>query len=70
MTLSSLKEFKHAFQLFDSNNDGKISKLDLKHVMQSLNQKLDIEQLNKMAKFFLVYIYLISSILFGYSIDE
>lgn len=65
-----MKEFKHAFQLFDSNNDGKISKLDLKHVMQSLNQKLDIEQLNKMAKFFLVYIYLISSILFGYSIDE
>ena len=49
LNTNQLKEFKRAFELFDSNSNGKISKHELKHMMQSLNQEIDAAQLNQMA---------------------
>ena len=43
-------EFKEAFDIFDENKDGKISKLELRHSMQKLGQSVDEEELNAMMK--------------------
>ena len=58
MSINRLKEFKIAFELFDSKNNGKISKNELKNVMQSLDQNIGAEQLNKMA-YILLFFYFV-----------
>ncbi|KAL1463786.1 hypothetical protein WDU94_015499 [Cyamophila willieti] len=43
-------ELKEAFKVFDKNNDGKISSLELRHVMTHLGEKLSEEEVDDMIK--------------------
>ncbi|KAI5710262.1 hypothetical protein M8J76_017006 [Diaphorina citri] len=43
-------ELKEAFKVFDKNNDGLISSLELRHVMTHLGEKLSEEEVDDMIK--------------------
>ncbi|CAH1136121.1 unnamed protein product [Ceutorhynchus assimilis] len=44
------EELKEAFKVFDKNNDGLISSLELRHVMTSLGERLSEEEVDDMIK--------------------
>ncbi|XP_066140682.1 calmodulin-like isoform X2 [Euwallacea fornicatus] len=44
------EELKEAFRVFDKNNDGLISNIELRHVMTSLGERLSEEEVDDMIK--------------------
>ena len=48
LTANEKAEYKEAFDLFDKNGDGKISKNDLRELFKNLGQDPTDEHLNKM----------------------
>ena len=50
LTEEQIEEFKEAFELFDKNNDGSISPLEFKTVMESLGQNPSDEEVADMIK--------------------
>ncbi|XP_019758647.2 neo-calmodulin isoform X2 [Dendroctonus ponderosae] len=44
------EELKEAFRVFDKNNDGLISSIELRHVMTSLGERLSEEEVDDMIK--------------------
>ncbi len=48
LTANEIAEYKKAFDLFDKNGDGRISKDELGQIIKNLNQDPADEDLNKM----------------------
>lgn len=45
---SRIKEYKEAFEIFDKDNDGSITMVELRNVMKTLNQEPSDQELNEM----------------------
>lgn len=45
-----MAEYKESFDLFDKNGDGRISKSELKSIMNSLGQKVTDAEVEQMVK--------------------